>query len=122
MEGSFHIRLASKNAAAQFQSLYRIIQIRLTNSAIPVKFLESEAEAVMPTDHVIQNKGVFALVDRVDIAKILERDSDEPLARIRLTKFVKLGATAIGFSQHHSIGMTISFHYVLRRNADGCLP
>lgn len=63
----------------------------------------------MPTNHIIQNKGVAALVERVNINKILERNSDEPLARFTIIKFVKLGVTAIGFSQHHTIGISAFF-------------
>lgn len=76
----------------------------MVNAAVPVKFVETDNDLVMPTNHVIQNKGVAALVDDVKISKILELGSDEPLIRFKVTKFIKLGVTAIGLSQHHSIG------------------
>lgn len=58
----------------------------------------------MPSTRVIQNQGVASLVEKVDIDKILEPHSDEPLARFTMVKFVKTGLTAIGFSQYHTIG------------------
>ncbi|CAL1702968.1 unnamed protein product [Somion occarium] len=100
-------------------------KIRLTKSGVPVKFLENHTEQIMPSTRVIQNQGVASLVEKVDIDKILEPHSDEPLARFTMVKFVKTGLTAIGFSQYHTIGdgfIVIQFLRLLSQTYQGLLP
>ena len=58
----------------------------------------------MPDNRVIQNKVVGSLVRALDMKLVLAPHSDEPLARFTITRFAKLGSTAIGFSQYHPIG------------------
>ncbi|KAK7682152.1 hypothetical protein QCA50_014739 [Cerrena zonata] len=79
-------------------------KIRLTNSGVPVTFLESDAEEVMPNARVVQNKGVASFVKALDMKKVLATQSDEPLARFTITRFPRASSTIIGFSQYHPIG------------------
>ncbi|CAL1702969.1 unnamed protein product [Somion occarium] len=79
-------------------------KIRLTNSGVPLKFLTSNADQIMPDNRVIQNQGVASLVEKVNVTKILRPYNDEPLARFTIIYFVKIGYTAIGFSQYHPLG------------------
>lgn len=58
----------------------------------------------MPDNRVIQNQGVASLVEKVNVTKILRPYNDEPLARFTIIYFVKIGYTAIGFSQYHPLG------------------
>ena len=77
------------------------LQVRLTNSGVPVSFVDSDADEIFPTDFVIQPMDRFAkLLDGARIAST-EGDPTRPLARVRITRFTKLNSTSIGIRFSH---------------------
>jgi len=77
------------------------IQIRLTNSGVPVSVVDNDADEVFSTDFVIQP--TFRYTDPLNIVGIInaEGESDEPLFRLTITRFTKLNSTSIGTSRSH---------------------
>jgi len=77
------------------------MQIRLTNSSVPVSVIDNDTDQIFPTDLVIQP--TFLYVDPLNVAGIVntEGESDEPLCRFTITRFRKLNSTSIGTSHSH---------------------
>ena len=77
------------------------IQILLTNSGVPVSFVDSDAGEIFPTDFTAQ---YFPhLVEPLNGAGIANAggELDEPLFRLTITRFIKLNSTSIGASRSH---------------------
>ena len=77
------------------------IQIRLTNSGVPVSIVDNDTDEIFPTDLI--NQPNFCYADPVNVAGIVntEGESDEPLFRLTITRFTKLNSTSIGTSRSH---------------------
>ena len=77
------------------------MQIRLTNSGVPVSVVDNDTDEIFPTDFTIQP--TFRYTDPLNITGIIntEGESDEPLFRLTITRFTKLKSTSIGTSRSH---------------------
>ena len=77
------------------------IQIRLTNSGVPVSVVDSDADEIFPTDLTIQPNPRHT--DPVNAMAVIstEGESSEPLFRLKITRFTKLNSTSIGASNSH---------------------
>ena len=78
-----------------------MVQIRLTNSGVPVSVVDNDADEIFPTDLTVQP--TFRYTDPLNVAGIVnaEGESDEPLFRLTITRFTKLNSTSIGASRSH---------------------
>ena len=63
--------------------------------------IDNDADEILPTDFTIQP--TFRYTDPLNTAAIVntERESDEPLFRLTITRFTKLNTTSIGASYTH---------------------
>jgi len=77
------------------------MQIRLTNSGVPVSVIDNDTDEIFPTDFTIQP--TFRYTDPLNVAGIVntEGESDEPLFRLTIARFTKLNSTSIGASRSH---------------------
>lgn len=77
------------------------MQIRLTNSGVPVSLIDSDAGEIACTDFTVQTP--LRLVEPLDVVGIVNTDgeSDTPLFRLTITRFTKLNSTAIGACSSH---------------------
>ena len=77
------------------------MQIRLTNSGVTVSVIDNDTDEIFPTDFTVQS--TFRYVDPLNVAGIIstEGESDEPLFRLKITRFTKLNSTSIGTSRSH---------------------
>jgi len=77
------------------------MQIRLTNSGVPVRVVDSDADEIFPTD--LTNQDTFRYTDPLNALGIIntEGESSEPLFRLTITRFTKLNSTAIGATSSH---------------------
>ena len=84
------------------------MKIRLTNSGVPVTLIDSEADEIVPKGSFTQTP--FRLVERLNVAGIIttEGESDEPLFRLTITRFVKLNSTLLGACFWHGLCTPIS--------------
>ena len=75
--------------------------MRLTNSGVPVSLTDSDADEIFPTDVTAQPLERY--VEPLNVAGIVntEGESDEPLLRISIIRFIKLNATLIGVRNAH---------------------
>ena len=94
----------------------REVQIRLTNSGVPVSVIDNDADEIFPTDFTYQT--AFPYVDPLNLPGIVntEGESDEPLFRMTITRFTKLNSTSIGTFFSHalctlSLDLPLSFHH-----------
>jgi len=73
----------------------------LTNSAIPVSLVDSDAHEIFPTDLTIQPPHLYA--ESLNATGIVntEGESDEPLFRMTITRFARLNSTSIGTCHSH---------------------
>lgn len=79
------------------------VQIRLTNSGVPVSLIDSDAEEIAPIDLTVQIPLRFVEpLNTVGIIKT-EGESDEPLFRLTITRFTKLNSTSIGTRGSHAL-------------------
>ena len=78
-----------------------VMQIRLTNSGVPVSFIDSDADEIFPTDLTAQYSP--CLVEPLNGAGITNAggESDEPLFRLTITRFTKLNSTSVGAFRSH---------------------
>ena len=84
----------------------RAPKVSLCNHGVQVFVEESEAERTVPIDTIIQ--APFMLSKKLAVHKYWQPDSQEPLLRVTLTRFVKTGDTSIGFSASHAVGKHLS--------------
>lgn len=82
-------------------------QVRLTNDAVPVVVVASDADVEVPSNAVVQSP--FTLTHGVDYSKYTEDDATEPFMRATITRFTKTGSTSIGFCTSHLIGRWYTF-------------
>jgi len=77
------------------------MQIRLTNSGVPVSVIDNDTDEIFPTDFTIQP--AFRYTDPLNVIEIVntEGQSDEPLFRLTITRFARLNSTSIGTSHSH---------------------
>ena len=77
------------------------IQVRLTNSGVPVSFIDSDADEIFPTDLTAQPTAHF--MGLLDLGRIAgaKGELDKPLSRLRITRFTKLNSTSIGMRFSH---------------------
>ena len=77
------------------------MQIRLTNSGVPVSVVDNDTSEIFPNDLTIQP--TFRYVDPLNVAGIVntEGELDEPLFKMTITRFTKLNSTSIGASFSH---------------------
>ena len=77
------------------------MQIRLTNSSIPVSVINNDTDEILPTDFAYQSTVPY--VDPLNVGGIIntEGESDEPLFRLTITRFTKLNSTSIAASWSH---------------------
>jgi len=90
------------------------VQIRLTNSGVPVSVTDNDTDEIFPTDFM--NQTAFPYVDPVNVPGIVntEGESDEPLFRMTITRFTKLNSTSIGtFWSHVLCAFSLTFHVPL---------
>lgn len=92
-------------------------QIRLSNDGVVVTVLDSDAEAEVPADTVIQSP--WTLTRGVDIVKFIDYDSDEPIMRVTIIRFTKTGSTSVGLSWSHLSGRSIHTTLELATNYCG---
>ena len=80
------------------------MQIRLTNSGVPVRVVDSDADEIFPTD--LTTQATFGYTDPLNALGIIytEGESTEPLFRFTITRFTKLNSTAIGASSSYVLG------------------
>ena len=81
---------------------YTCAQIRLTNDGVPFTVIDSDAPREVPHNCVIQHP--WTLSQAVRLPRVWDYDSDEPLLRVTLVRFTKLGSTSIGLSATHVCG------------------
>ena len=77
------------------------IQIRLTNSGVPVTVIDSDADELFPTDIISQPALPYTVPVNVVGIVNTEGESDEALFRITITRFTKLNCTSIGACRSH---------------------
>ena len=84
------------------------MKIRLTNSGVPVTLIDSEADEIVPTDLSAQTS--FRLVEPLNVVGIIttEGESDEPLFRLTITRFIKLNSTSVGACLSHGLCALLS--------------
>ena len=77
------------------------IQVRLTNSGVPVSLIDSDVDEITPTDLAAQ--ATLPPLEPLNTPEIIntEGESDEPLLRITITRFTKLNSTSIGICNSH---------------------
>ena len=77
------------------------MQIRLTNSGVPVTVVDSDADEIFPTDLTIQS--ISRYTEPLNTAAIMntEGESSEPLFRLTITRFTKLNSTSIAAANSH---------------------
>ena len=77
------------------------MQIRLTNSGVPVSLLDNDADEPVLTDLTAQT--IISLSEPLNVVGIIntEGESDEPLFRVTITRFTKLDSTSIGMCFSH---------------------
>ena len=69
---------------------------------MPVSVTDSDADEIFPVD-LAAVQTTLPLVEPLNTPGIVntERESDEPLLRITITRFTKLNSTSIGLSNSH---------------------
>lgn len=77
-------------------------QVELTNDGVPVAIVDSDAEQEVPHNCVIQNP--WTLTQGVKTVNLWDYNSDEPLLRVTIIRFTRLGSTSIGLSGSHAVG------------------
>ncbi|KIP05936.1 hypothetical protein PHLGIDRAFT_19573 [Phlebiopsis gigantea 11061_1 CR5-6] len=98
-------------------------RVRLTNDAVPVVVITSDADAEVPSNTVVQSP--FTLTRGVDLSRHMENDAAEPFMRVTITKFTKTGCTSIGFCTSHLIGdgwQMLQFARLVSQNYLGLPP
>ncbi|KAL4247583.1 Acyltransferase [Abortiporus biennis] len=78
-------------------------KILLVDQGLPVTVVDSDAEKIVAKDSIVQSPFPF-LVDRVNASRFFKESSEEPLVKITVTQYTKLGYTSIGVSYAHVIG------------------
>ncbi len=63
-----------------------------------------DSDAVQEVPHNCITQSPWALSQPINGHKQWEYDCDEPLLRVTLTQFTKLGSTCIGLSASHALG------------------
>lgn len=79
-----------------------VSQIKLAGEGVHVAVQNSTAGAVTLNSAVVQDP--FTLALHVDVPAVLNPASGEPLTRFTITRYQKLGVTAIGYSRWHPVG------------------
>ena len=79
------------------------VQIRLTNSGVPLSVIDNDANEIFPTDFTDQL--TLPCVNRLNVLGIVntQGESDEPLLKLTITRFTKLNSTSIGASSSHAL-------------------
>ena len=79
------------------------MQIRLTNSGIPVTVIDSDADEIFPTDLTVAPTHRYTEPLNAMGLITTEGESSEPLFRLKITRFTKLNSTTIGASNSHAL-------------------
>ena len=77
------------------------MQVRLTNSGVPVSFIDSDADGIFPTDLTAQSFDHLVGPQNAERVTSREGDQDKPLFRLMFTRFTKLNSTSIQVLASH---------------------